>query len=118
MNIVKLESKVKPFFWVDHNDGSFAVCLTVGTYKTEIFESRKNEGFEGNGYDWTSLAIVFLNEKKPELKNIIDFDPEGSMFCAFSDDKESLKSFAISFKAACEDDSLIKDLFSRAILDS
>lgn len=24
---------------------------------------RKAEGFEGNGYDWNFLALVFINEK-------------------------------------------------------
>ena len=117
MDIDKLEYEIKPFIWVNHEDGSFAVCLTVGSYKTEIFDSRKNEGFEGNGYDWSSLAIVFLKEQKPELEDIIDFDPEASMFCAFSENEEALKTFIISFKAVCENDSLISDLFSRAILD-
>ncbi len=39
------------------------------------------------------------------------------MFCAYSSDIEALKKFALSFQEACEDDKLIKDLFSRAELD-
>ncbi|MDR1625282.1 MAG: immunity 51 family protein, partial [Spirochaetia bacterium] len=77
------EEKIKPFFWVEHDSGSVSLCLNVGSYKTEIFDSRTDEGFEGNGYDWGSLALVFLNEKMPEFKGVIDFDPEGSMFCAY-----------------------------------
>ena len=46
-----------------------------------------DEGFEG-GYDWNSLALVFLLEKN-----------------------------ARGFKAACEDRKLITDLFSRAQLN-
>ena len=63
------------------------------------------------------MAIVFLNEKTPELKDVIDFDSEASMFCAYSSDTEALKKFALLFKEACEDDELIRDLFSRAELD-
>ena len=56
--------------------------------------------------------MIFLDEKVPELKDAIDFDSEASMFCI-----EALKKFALSFKEACEDDKLIRDLFSRAELD-
>ncbi|MCY7169950.1 Imm51 family immunity protein [Streptococcus mitis] len=48
-----------------------------------MFDTREEEGFEGNGYDWESLALVFLEEKMPELSDAIYFDPEGSMFCAY-----------------------------------
>lgn len=54
-----------------------------GEYRQEGFDTREEEGFEGNGYDWESLALVFLEEKMPKLSDAIDFDPEGSMFCAY-----------------------------------
>jgi hypothetical protein len=101
---------------VDHKK-SVSVCLNVGKYKTEIFETREDEGFEGNGYDWASLAQVFLEEQKPEFINIIKFDPEGSMFCAYSSDADALKTFIMAFKEALENKTLILDLFSRAELD-
>jgi len=110
------EETIKPFFWVE-NKTSVSVCLSIGDYKNEIFESRAEEGFEGGGYDWGSLAAVFLAEKMPELEGIVKLDPESSMFCAYSSDSEALKQFIIGFKAACEDESLIMDLFSRAELD-
>ena len=110
------EEQIKPFFWVEH-ESSCSLCLNVGEYKTEVFEAREDEGFEGNGYDWGSLALVFLEEKMPELIDIVGFDPEGSMFCAYSKDKTALQKFALAFKNACEDDELINDLFSRAELD-
>jgi uncharacterized protein YjiK len=116
MDISDLKELIAPFFWVEH-EKSVSVCLNVGDYKTEIFETREDEGFEGNGYDWASLAQIFLEEQKPELINIVKFDPEGSMFCAYSSDSEALKSFIVSFKQACENVTLIQDLFSRAELD-
>ncbi|WP_291287084.1 immunity 51 family protein [Flavobacterium sp.] len=116
MNLNDFMVSIDPFFWVEH-ENSVSVCLNVGDYKTEIFETREEEGFEGNGYDWASLAEVFLEEQKTELVNMVKFDPEGSMFCAYSSDAEALKSFIISFKEACENRILILDLFSRAELD-
>jgi hypothetical protein len=110
------EAMITPFFWVEH-ENSVSVCLYVGDYKTDIFETREEEGFEGNGYDWASLAEVFLEEQKPEFVDIVNFDPEGSMFCAYSSDVVTLKAFIIAFKEACENKTLILDLFSRAELD-
>ena len=115
MDTNNFEASIKPFFWVEH-DKSVSVCLNVGEYKTEIFETREDEGFEGNGYDWTSLAQVFLEELTPDLLNLVKFDPEADMFCAYSDNEEALKSFITSFKEACENDSLIQDLFLRVEL--
>lgn len=109
--------KIKPFLLVEHDNGSVSMILNVGSYKDEIFHIRADEGFEGNGYDWGSLAAVFLKERMPQLTGIIRFDPEASMFCAYSDNGEALQSFSIGFKEACEDDAVIKDLFSRAELD-
>jgi len=116
MELNNFETIIAPFFWTEH-ENSVSVCLYVGEYKTEIFETREEEGFEGNGYDWASLAQVFLEEQKPELIDVVKFDPEGSMFCAYSSDTAALKTFILSFKEACENKTLILDLFSRAELD-
>lgn len=112
----EIKNQLKPFFWVDH-ENSVSLCLDVGGFKDEIFLSREDEGFEGNGYDWGSLATVFLDEKMPELKADIDFDPEASMFCVYSKNAEALEKFAVAFRAMCDDDVLMSDLFSRAELD-
>lgn len=116
MDTNNFQELIKPFFWVEH-EKSVSVCLNVGEYKTEIFQTREEEGFEGNGYDWGSLAIVFLEEYKPELMEVVKFDPEADMFCAYSSNPDALKSFIIAFKEACENETLIQDLFSRAELD-
>ena len=116
MDIDIFKDRIKPFFWVEHAN-SVSVCLEAGEYKEELFKTREEEGFEGNGYDWGSLAQVFLDEKNPKFKDVVKFDPEGGMFCAYSSDIDALKEFVISFKQACEDDKFIQDLFSRAELD-
>ena len=110
------EQSIRPFFWVEH-ENSVSVCLNVGEYKTEIFQAREEEGFEGNGYDWASLAKVFLEERHTELMKVIKFDPEAGMFCAYSSNTDALKTFIITFKETCESETQIQDLFSRAELD-
>lgn len=111
------DTQIQPFFWVDHDNGQASLCLPAGRYKQSLFNSRAEEGFEGNGYDWASLAQVFLDERMPVLKDIVLFDPEAGMFTAYSDNGEALRRFVLAFKDACEDDVLIADLFSRAQLD-
>ncbi|WP_198087665.1 immunity 51 family protein [Variovorax sp. E3] len=107
---------IKPFRVV-YGDKSTSVVLNAGDYRTNIFAERAEDGFEGNGYDWGSLATVFLEEKMPQLKNIVRLDPEGDMFCAYSGDRQALESFALAFHAMCEDEAQMRDLFSRAELD-
>jgi hypothetical protein len=116
MSTNDFETAIKPFVWVEH-ENSVSVCLSYLAYKSEIFQAREEEGFEGNGYDWGSLASVFLEEQKPELIGIVKFDPEADMFCAYASDVHALKEFVLSFKQACENDEQIRDLFSRAELD-
>ena len=113
----EFEKEIAPFFWVE-SERSVSVCLNTGKYYLqEVFSTRSDEGFEGNGYDWESLARVFLEEKMPDMTEKINFDPEAGMFCAYSEDGEALQRFVRSFKNACEDETLITDLFSRAELD-
>lgn len=116
MDRMDLEDRIAPFKLVSHDSGH-SLLLDVGEYKTELFDLRAEEGFEGNGYDWGSLAQVFLDEQMPELTEEIGFDPEGSMFCAYAKDLEALRQFALGFHEACEDEEMIQDLFSRAELD-
>lgn len=116
MTSQNFSDQIAPFFWVQHPH-SVSVCLNVGSYQQQIFSQRAHEGFEGNGYDWASLAQVFLNELFPELSEDIHFDPEADMFCVYSANPEALNHFIVQFKQTCENPNLIADLFSRAELD-
>ena len=117
-----INEKISPFNLLVYDEdpqnvrGSL-IYYPDGEYRQEVFDTREEEGFEGNGYDWASLALVFLEEKMPELSNAIDFDPEGSMFCAYSSNLDALARFAQGFKEFCDDIEAMKDLFSRAELD-
>ena len=114
---MSIEQSIAPFKIVYHEKSTSVIMSEVGTYKQPIFDERADEGFQGSGYDWQSLAEVFLEEKLPQLKDKIRMDSESSMFCAYSADKNALEEFAVKFHAACEDDAVMRDLFSRAELD-
>ena len=105
-------NQIAPFSYMVHDDGQASVNLyTSEKYKQKLFETRK--GFTGSGYDWESLAQVFIREKIPDLAQWIEFDSERLAFVAYSSNPDALKQFIISFKEACENDELIADLFSR-----
>lgn len=113
----ELEKEIVPFYWVQQG-GSASVCLSMRhRYLQEIFDTRSEEGFIGNGYDWESLARVFLDEQCPGLQEKISFDPEADLFCVYSEDQGALIEFIRQFRKACEDRTLILDLFCRAELD-
>ena len=83
-----INEKISPFNLLVYDEDSqnvrgLLIYQPDGEYRQEVFDTREEEGFEGNGYDWESLALVFLEEKMPKLSAAIDFDPEGSMFCAY-----------------------------------
>ena len=107
---------IEPFYWVDHGE-SASICLDINIYLQEIFDIRHSEGFEGTGYDWASLANVFIDETRPDIVGKIDFNPETEMFVAYSKDKEALKEFILTFKETCENREKISDMFSRAELE-
>ena len=112
---MEITNQVAPFSWILHDDGKASVTLyTDCYYKNKLFETRQNEGFVGSGYDWESLATVFIQEMIPELHDVINFDPEYLMFCAYSSNAEALKQFILMFMEACNDNDLIADIFSRA----
>jgi len=110
------QETLKPFFWVEV-DGSASLCLNIGEFKHDVFEARADEGFLGNGYDWASLAREFVDEQMPHIQDAIDFDPEADMFVAYASDPETLEQFALGFRAMCDDDTMMRDLFSRAEID-
>lgn len=111
----KFKEKIAPFF-ISEYEGTYSLCLDTGFYLAELFETRADEGFLGNGYDWESLAQVFLDEIYDGDTDDFEFDSEAGMFCVYSEDEASLADFALAFKNTCEDEALISDLFSRAEL--
>jgi len=114
-------ASIAPFHWLKRDDDIATVWMEAGEYKAEIFQSREDEGFLGNGYDWGSLIQVFLQERYSALQENIELDPEAGMISVTCHAKENarkmLYEFIRAFIAACEDDAVIADLFSRAEID-
>ena len=90
MDTKHFKSKIAPFFWVNHED-QFSVCLVQENTNKNFFETREEEGFEGNGYDWCALAKAFLKEYMPELKATIHHDPEARHVLCYATDADALR---------------------------
>ena len=112
-NLKRTAKKVAPFYIVD-NGATASFNLSMENDKPYIFEQYGNGEFIGNGYDWTAIAIAVIDEKFPALKKVIEFDPEGDTFCAFSYDKEALLKFAKAFKKIYDNDKLLIHYLSKA----
>ena len=122
MSYEDLNEQLEPFKLMVFDEGTEDVWATLvrwlnEDYKQNVFDTRQEEGFLGNGYDWNSLATVFLEEKMPELVDALSFDSEAGLFSIGSEDVEAVKKFAVGFKALFDDESEMTDLLSRATLD-
>ena len=122
MSYEDLNKQLEPFKLMVFDEGTEDVWATLvlwlnEDYKQNVFGTRQEEGFLGNGYDWNSLATVFLEEKMPELVDALSFDSEAGLFSIGLEDVEAVKQFALGFKALCDDESEMTNLFRRATLD-
>ena len=82
--------------------------------RKHIFEERM--GWLGNGYDWTSIARVVVDERLPDLRDDVNFDPEGGMFVAIGS-TAALRRLGEEMKKVFDDESSIRDILGRAELD-
>ena len=122
MSYEDINKQLEPFKLMVFDEGTEDVWATLvlwlnEDYKQNVFDTRQDDRFLGNGYDWNSLATVYLEEKMPELVDALSFDSEEGLFSIGSEDVEAVKKFAIRFKALCDDESEMMDLLSRATLD-
>ena len=85
------QSQFAPGTLVDHGDGHYSLIYSAFPDFDDVF-SRK--GLQGGGYTWHGMVVHLLEENAPDALEALDFDPEGSMFCALSDDLEALRAVA------------------------
>ena len=107
-----LESQLAPFRWVDHGD-SVSLCHDVSQFRDEIFASAPDYDYftvKGGGHDWEFLAQLFIDEHMPELRKDIYFDSESGMFCAYSENAESLQYFALEFRKTFDDEKIVQQM--------
>lgn len=112
----KFQRKIEPFRFSSDEEQASLMLEAGNGYLADLFATRSEEGFVGNGYDWEALAEIFLAEIYEGEDDSFEFDSEADTFAVYSEDSQSLADFALAFKETCEDADLIADLFSRAEL--
>lgn len=119
----------RPFYLVDHDNGTFSLCLVFAfndddfgqeafnAYSREIGAPIKdNLGFyysHGNGYEWEA-AFKEAFKDDPNLRRI-QFDCEASGFFCYCDDLPLLKDFGSRFKALVDDTEAFTKVVSKGI---
>lgn len=107
---MSFDENILPFYLVE-NDDTFSICLdTTLKYKFDEFQ---NYDFEGNGYDWESVATVFI-ERNDDFVDKIEFNSEAGLFEAFADEIDDIKKFISEFKTYCNDVDLFSELLEEA----
>ena len=124
--IKEFDANCKPFYIVDHDNGTFSLCLAFSfldeDYGQEAFNAysreigapvKDNLGFysHGNGYEWeAAFKEAFKND--PNI-NKIRFDCEAGGFFCYCDDLAVLKDFGQRFKALVDD----TEAFTKVVSD-
>lgn len=118
----------RPFYIVDHDDGTFSLCLAFtfldnefgqeafNAYAQEIGEPIKDDlGFysHGSGYEWEAVFKEAFKDD-PDLERI-RFDCEAGGFFCCCNDLSLLKDFGSRFKALVDDSEEFKKVVSNGI---
>lgn len=85
------KAEFAPGTLVDHGEGHYSLIYSSFPAFDEIF-TRK--GLQGGGVIWRGMVVHLLEEQAPEALESLDFDPEGSVFSALSDDLDALRAVA------------------------
>lgn len=82
-----MSTDISPFTLIETSPGKFSLLLSEFEPANEVFDPA---GSEGGGYAWEAVARHIVENVESELEDRLDFDSEGSMFCAFGEDRGAL----------------------------
>ena len=105
-----------PFILIRSEHPSLILSDRDMSLRFEIFDERKDEGWMGNGYDWTSIAQIVMEEKLPDVEETVEFDAEAGMFSAIGP-LYALERLGAEMKKVFDDENLLRDVLSRAEID-
>ena len=94
------DAAVTPFKLVETSPGKYSLLLTTFDPADEVFERYE---LEGGGYAWEAVARHVIEHDASDLEDRVGFDPEGSMFCAYGDDRDALSQLGVRLAAIFRD---------------
>ena len=102
-----------PFVLLDTDDRSLYLSEEDMLEKAYIFTELEDEGWQGNGYDWESIARAVLEDQLYDLDEEIDFDCDAGLFSA-SGSRNALEQLGRAMQAVYHDEDLLREMLGRA----
>jgi hypothetical protein len=93
---------------VEHDGGKYSLVYWI-SHSADLQAVYDERGLQGGGYTWHGFIVHLLNQHAPEALAALEFDPEGSMFCAVSKDLAALRAVGAAL-AQLENLELVKRL--------
>lgn len=96
-----------------HDDGTCSLTFTAFDTNgaDSVFEAA---GYDGGGYGWEGVVRALVQSHSPKLKKKLRYDPEASMFCVVSKDREALVQVAALIRTAVSDPAVLREAISNA----
>ncbi|MFC6933266.1 immunity 51 family protein [Actinomadura yumaensis] len=97
---------------IETTPGKFSLLLDAGT--TDVDDLVEQLGHEPNGYFWEGVAQFLVSTESPALAERFSYDPEGGMFCAYSEDQTALQKLAALMTPLTTDADRMRKLITSA----
>jgi hypothetical protein len=105
------DEDLHPFRLMQHNDGSASLMLSEFDEGAAIFEEF---GLDAGGYAWHGVADALVRNRAQHLRRQLQYDPEASMFVAYSKDGAVLRELAALLRQALHDPALLREAIESA----
>jgi len=104
-------SAFAPGTLVEHDGGRYSLVYSNFPSSPDLETVYNEKGLQGGGYTWHGFVVHLMKQHAPQALDAIEFDPEGSMFCAVSKDLAALRAVGAAL-AQLENIELVKQLAS------
>jgi hypothetical protein len=109
--MAKKKKQAEPFQLLEHKDGTISLMITDFDATAEVFEEM---GQEGGGYGWHGVVDALVRMKAPKIKKKIAYDPESSMFVAYSKDHKAIEQVGALIREAIQNPDLLREAIAKA----
>ena len=99
-------------FWLCRIEGEHFLILEDEAMlpHMDVFDDMNREG---NGYDWTDVAVALIRGQEKALESLISFDPEAGAFTA-QGELEALKRLASLLHVVAHDHDRLREVLKDA----
>jgi len=94
---------------VEHDGGRYSLVYSNFPQSPDLEAVYEERGLQGGGYTWHGFVVHLMRQHAPAALDSVEFDPEGSMFCAVSKDLAALRAVGAAL-AQLENIEVLKQL--------